>query len=165
MIIGQFNTEPNGSLIGFIPFLRPEGAQITVIPVNTQSAFDHILTLPEYQNIEIGRGQTRKPNGGHKLIAVMLDTPSLAEPLQCKLIEKGEGRHDLVWSRDKTTERAERILAFYAELDRYHPKSDSLVRLLQTLYRYCDETGRSFDDHISKARWMATEPDSVEIPF
>jgi uncharacterized protein (DUF736 family) len=167
MIIGRFITHTNGCLTGFIPFIKPDGAEISVTPVARDPNTEFQFVLAEYQNIELGRGQSRKTKTGETYIAVTLDAPYLPEPLHCKLVDKTGGRHELVWSRDNTNEHAERMLSFYAELDPYHPHRDNLARLLQTLLRHCDDTGQSFEDQLSRARYLDREQrhDFSEIPF
>jgi len=94
MIIGKF-TQAKGGYTGNLITLTHRGK--LVFTPNEKGA-DYTVTL---DGTEVGAGWNKTSREkGKAYVSVRLDSPFLAEPVNCALIAQDEGDHILVWSRD-----------------------------------------------------------------
>ena len=154
MIIGKFRKDDNGCFTGSIPFITSGSAAISIAPV-VRPGTDYTVTFKYDEAIEIGQARFRKNNTGDKFLAVTLDTPHLRESITCKLVDQtaSGGGYALVWERDPTSDHAQRVLAVHAQL-KGTAHGDGIASLLHTLMHYCDAQGKSFQDQMTRARYL-----------
>ncbi len=100
MKLGTFNQRPDGSLTGKIATLGGLRAELTIWPVeekNGEKSPDYRVTLSR-TSAEAGAGWNRKSQQDADYIAITLDAPEFAEPINAALFP-GEEAYALVWNR------------------------------------------------------------------
>jgi uncharacterized protein (DUF736 family) len=94
--IGSFTQDGNG-FSGAVQTLAFK-AKLTIKAVDKASD-----TAPDYRvlagAVEVGAAWSQVSKDGVPYISLKLDDPSFAAPIYATLYGKGEGAHDLIWSR------------------------------------------------------------------
>jgi uncharacterized protein (DUF736 family) len=104
MIIGNF-TEQEQGYAGVITTagLRVTGVQFRPVPVKQGSGPDFVVfgtcDGDDFDDFELGAAWTKTSKKGKTYLSVKLDSPALAEPINCALIAQANGSHVLVWQR------------------------------------------------------------------
>ena len=96
MIIGTFELV-DGSYVGMIDTLN--GSIATTIHPQERGP-DYLVSSAESKG-EFGAAWKRTSRERKPYLSVKLDTPFLAAPVNCALIEQDDGSHALVWSRNR----------------------------------------------------------------
>ena len=94
MIIGTFELV-DGSYVGMIDTLN--GSIATTIHPQERGP-DYLVSSAESKG-EFGAAWKRTSRERQPYLSVKLDSPFLAGPVNCALIEQENGSHALVWSR------------------------------------------------------------------
>lgn len=99
MIIGTFELV-DGSYIGMIDTLN--GSIATTIHPQERGP-DYLVSSVESKG-EFGAAWKRTSRERKPYLSVRLDSPFLAGPINCALIEQEDGSHSLVWNRRRQPE-------------------------------------------------------------
>jgi len=99
MIIGKFKKDGDGYYGKISTMLMDMPVSIKPAKRNSEKAPTHRVFSKSKSGIDIGAGWQKDSHHGNEYISVKLDCPSLPAPLQCNLIEKGDG-FLLLWDRE-----------------------------------------------------------------
>jgi uncharacterized protein (DUF736 family) len=99
-IIGTFTKQENGSYTGTIDTLTFR-VHATFEPQAKRGK-----SSPEFRIVsglsDFGAAWERTANGGHQYLSVRLDDPSLAAPIDCRLVRSSiEDVYSLIWERKR----------------------------------------------------------------
>jgi uncharacterized protein (DUF736 family) len=96
-VIGSFSLE-NGTYAGTIETLTCAPAHVRIAPV-ARRAHDRV---PDYRvhrgDSELGAAWAKTAKNGRSYLVVTLDDPAFGQPIQCRLVDSGDG-YALLWSR------------------------------------------------------------------
>jgi uncharacterized protein (DUF736 family) len=116
MIIGQFKkNDADGSFAGDIVSYALRVAGVTIRPVEKKGEGPDFIvdgTNDEGEAFELGAGWMETSTNGKPYIAVRMDAPTLAEPIQCALTRQPDSGYTLVWSRRKKPKQNEEAATF-----------------------------------------------------
>jgi uncharacterized protein (DUF736 family) len=105
MIIGKFTQQDDsyaGSIYGIgisVPFALFQPVQKTG---NGPDFIVHGGSSEEDGTFELGAAWRKTSKKGRAYLSVKLDSPVLAQPINCALTEQQDGSHVLVWNRSDT---------------------------------------------------------------
>ena len=106
MIIGNFTcNEAQDTYTGELATLSVATRKVVFQPSEARGdkAPSHRVVSPgKTGNVELGAAWKTRSEEGRDYLSVKLDDPSLAQPLNCALVESGDNEgFILVWSRDR----------------------------------------------------------------
>jgi uncharacterized protein (DUF736 family) len=106
MIIGNFTyDQAHDTYMGNLATLSVAVRKVVFQPneAKTDKAPDYrVLGAGKAGNVEFGAAWKKRSEDGKDYLSVRLDDPSLAQPLNCALVEPSEAQgFILVWSRDR----------------------------------------------------------------
>ena len=106
MKIGTFTQEE----LGYIGYIDTAGLCVADVrfirmPLKRSSGPDFvILAAGDNGQFELGAAWIKTSQKGKSYLSVKLDGPTLAQPINCALINQANGSFALVWSRDDRKE-------------------------------------------------------------
>jgi uncharacterized protein (DUF736 family) len=106
MKIGTFTQQEQG-YVGSVETAGFRVADVTFspMPVKQGSGPDFvILAAGDNGEFELGAAWSKTSKAGKSYLSVKLDGPTLAQPINCALINQANGSFALVWSRDDRKE-------------------------------------------------------------
>jgi uncharacterized protein (DUF736 family) len=111
MKIGEFRAAENGGYIGELDALGLSVEAMTFWPVIEKQGDgpDFLITTPgdvsddpfvtHIPSYDIGAAWKKIGKNGKPYLSVKLDGPTLAAPIDCRLIERKNGSFSLIWNR------------------------------------------------------------------
>jgi uncharacterized protein (DUF736 family) len=107
MIIGNFTcNEARDTYTGELATLTVAARKVVLQPIEakTDKAPSHRVVSPSKTgDVELGAAWKKRSEEGRYYLSVKLDDPSLAQPINCVMVESGDKADAfiLVWSRDR----------------------------------------------------------------
>ena len=100
-VIGEFTTNGNNSIVGFVRTLSVSfRARLTPIEGVSRAAPDFRLTAGN--GVEVGAAWKAVSNDGEEYVSVKMDDPSFNAPITAALWPgEKEGDYALIWNRPK----------------------------------------------------------------
>jgi uncharacterized protein (DUF736 family) len=112
MIIGNFTcNEAQDTYTGELATLTVATRKVVFQPIEAKgdkAPSYRIVSPSKTGNVELGAAWIKRSEEGRNYLSVKLDDPSLAQPINCALVQSGDSEgFILVWSRDSRKAKAE----------------------------------------------------------